>query len=235
MHAIDVKRRYLNLGFDSNAAAQDDIESIQEVLDVKLPHDFIQISSFFSGGRVGGVENLAFSQTVVAEANLIDCTIRLRKTMKMPKEFLAISEQEEYIIVLDTLATYGDAVYRCDTFDEFGRPHDKYILKLDKWKTYLDYFNFLLDEELRIQLEPNNLKVDNENRRLDKIEKGIHYNLLILIFCSGIGFNILSNRYVHVKRAIADMGEYHHVGGAIIIIICVFLFCYYLYKLFKLR
>ena len=95
-----LKQRYIQLnsidGIDEIV-----LRNIEEILRVKVPEDFCQISNFFSGGLLGGIGNFAFDYEGISP-NIVEETLRLRNAINMPHRFIVLAEPPESLIVMDT-------------------------------------------------------------------------------------------------------------------------------------
>jgi hypothetical protein len=120
------------------------INEIQKELNLQLPPDFCEISEFYSGGMLGDVSLFSFIRINNAE-NIIDETIRLRKTSGLPHEYIVLAEPSESIIVLNTqnkpTVLWIDAVEITQISDMFFESMP------DKWDSFLDFFYKLLQQE----------------------------------------------------------------------------------------
>jgi hypothetical protein len=139
----ELKKRYLDL-FLVDGISKDAINEVEKGLNLQLPPDFCEISEFYSGGMLGDVSLFSFIRINNAE-NIIDETIRLRKTAELPHEYIVLAEPSESIIVLKTqhnpIVLWIDAV-------EIARISDMAFESVpDKWNSFSDFFNTLLQQE----------------------------------------------------------------------------------------
>ncbi len=97
---VELRSRYIELFGEepTNAGALDQIES---QLNMRLPSDFHNIASFYSGGTVGGIRHHAIA-AVGPATNLVTETIRLREQAGIPHSMLVLAEPPESLIVLAT-------------------------------------------------------------------------------------------------------------------------------------
>ena len=77
------------------------LDEIQAKLNVHLPEDFCEIALFYSGGLLGGISNYSFTNSD-GSTNIVDETIRLRKSINLPLRFVVLAEPAESLIVMDT-------------------------------------------------------------------------------------------------------------------------------------
>ncbi|WP_291581508.1 SMI1/KNR4 family protein [Clostridium sp. UBA6640] len=121
-----------------------ELDEIEKKLDVKLPEDFREIAMFYSGGYLGGISNYSFSDKD-GSSNVIEETNRLRKNINLPLRFIVLAEPPESIIVMDTENT--PAIIWCDSIEVSKLEDKSFISKPDEWKSYLEYFNQLIEDE----------------------------------------------------------------------------------------
>ncbi|APC40582.1 SMI1/KNR4 family protein [Clostridium estertheticum] len=139
----ELKERYLNLQ-PSDGVDNEVLANIQKTLNVKLPEDFYEIASFYSGGYLGGISNYSFSSND-DETNIINETIRLRNTVNLPLRYIVLSEPPESIIVMDTENI--PSIMWCDAIEVTKLNDKSFISKPDEWDNYSDYFAQLIEDE----------------------------------------------------------------------------------------
>lgn len=149
----DLFNRYVAL-FGSEPTSADEITRIEEILGVLLPRDFKEVSSFYSGGILGGISHHAISNGG-PPSNIVDETQRLRAAIGLPRCFVVLAEPPASLIVLNTnVSDSAPAVIWCDAFDvcHLGNPNELHSPHI--WPSYASFFGFLLDieEEERNQL-----------------------------------------------------------------------------------
>jgi hypothetical protein len=96
----ELKKWYINL-FPVDGISREEINEIQKELNLRLPIDFCEISEFYSGGMLGDVSLFSFAHINSAE-NIIDETIRLRKTVALLHIYIVLAEPSESVVVLNT-------------------------------------------------------------------------------------------------------------------------------------
>ena len=122
--------------YGNEATASGEIENIEEALDVILPFDFKEILSFYSGGLLGGISH--FGTSTSDSENIVFETIKAREALGLPHHYVVLAEPPESLILLDTLDK--DGVLWVDANDLYN--------KTEKWDTYKDFFQFLIEEEM---------------------------------------------------------------------------------------
>ena len=130
----ELKERYLNLQ-PSDGVNKEVLSEIEKTLNVKLPEDFCEIASFYSGGYLGGISNYSFSSND-GETNIINETIRLRNTVDLPLRYIVLSEPAESLIVMDTKNI--PSIIWCDAVEVTKLNDKSFISKPDEWDSYSD-------------------------------------------------------------------------------------------------
>ncbi|MBV7276076.1 SMI1/KNR4 family protein [Clostridium sp. PL3] len=143
MNNKELKERYLNLQ-PSDGVNKEVLSEIEKTLNVKLPEDFCEIESFYSGGYLGGISNYSFSSND-GETNIINETIRLRNTVDLPLRYIVLSEPPESLIVMDTKNI--PSIIWCDAVEVTKLNDKSFISKPDEWDSYSDYFAQLIEDE----------------------------------------------------------------------------------------
>lgn len=119
--------------------------SQKKVFNLELPKTFCEISTFFSGGYLGEISNYSFAN-VGNGINIIDETIRLRESVKLPARFVALAETPESIIVMDTINR--PSVIWFDAVEISELENKSFTSKPDEWMTYADYFKELHENDV---------------------------------------------------------------------------------------
>jgi hypothetical protein len=138
-----LRRRYIDL-YGIEPAEDDSCDLIEAALQIRLPPDVKAISTFYSGGLLGGIEHMAIEASGPAD-NLVDKTTALRSAIDLPQQFIVLAEQSESLIVLDvnsgnvTWLDSHDALNLAEGIPLTGVP--------TKWHSYVDFFEYLLEEE----------------------------------------------------------------------------------------
>ncbi|MHC1686065.1 MAG: SMI1/KNR4 family protein [Clostridiaceae bacterium] len=139
----ELKERYLNL-LPSNGVDNEVLFEIEKVLDIKLPKDFWEIASFYSGGYLGGISNHSFISNN-GSTNIIEETVRLRNSVNLPLRYVVLAEPLESIIVMDTKKT--PSIIWCDAVEVLKLDDKSFISKPDQWINYTEYFQQLIEDE----------------------------------------------------------------------------------------
>ncbi|MCI3947935.1 SMI1/KNR4 family protein [Pseudomonas syringae] len=138
-----VKEKY-NAHYDLDSVSKEALESIEKELAIKLPLDFKQIAMFYNGGLLGGISHHAISSET-NPLSIVDETLRLRKSINLTDDYIALAEPAESIIVLDVSSV--PAVIWCDAIDAENINTKKFSTPPDSWDSYESFFSYLLDRE----------------------------------------------------------------------------------------
>lgn len=142
----ELRSRYIELLGEepTNAGVLDQIES---QLNMRLPSDFHNIASFYSGGTVGGISHHAIAAEGPA-TNVVKETIRLREKAGIPHSMLVLAESPESLIVLATgHSNTQPAVIWLDSSDVSSLHNVGTLHNPQVWNSYAEFFEFLLDRE----------------------------------------------------------------------------------------
>lgn len=124
-------------------------DMVERLLGVTLPDDFRHISSFYSGGLIGGISHNAISEKGPA-TNIVEETERLRKAISLPREYVVLAEPPESLVVLRTANRGSDetSVVWCSAVDAISLTKDLPLTNAKIWPSYLAFFRYLLDAEI---------------------------------------------------------------------------------------
>ncbi|WP_199884117.1 SMI1/KNR4 family protein [Anaerosinus massiliensis] len=140
----ELKERYLNLQ-PSDGVNDAILSEIESILNVKLPNDFCEIATFYSGGYLGEISNYSFSNNHDGSTNIIEETIKLRNSINLPLRYIVLAEPPESVIVMDTENI--PPIIWCDAV-EVRKLNDKsFITKPNEWNSYTEYFAQLIEDE----------------------------------------------------------------------------------------
>lgn len=113
MNIEKLQQKYTAL-YGIEGCAEGELGFIEHALDNKLPEDFKEIASFYSGGFLGGISHYKIASSGDA-TNIVQETLRIRSAIGLGKEFIVLAEPSGSIIVLDVLRR--PAVIWCDAVD----------------------------------------------------------------------------------------------------------------------
>ncbi|MEQ4259051.1 SMI1/KNR4 family protein [Pseudomonas syringae] len=130
--------------YDLDSGSKETLESIEKELAIKLPLDFKQIAMFYNGGLLGGISHHAISSDT-NPLNIVDETLRLRKSINLADDYIVLAEPAESIIVVDVSSV--PAVIWCDAIDAENINTKKFSTPPDSWDSYASFFSYLLDRE----------------------------------------------------------------------------------------
>ncbi|MFJ7839581.1 SMI1/KNR4 family protein [Lysinibacillus sphaericus] len=138
----ELRNKYQAL-YDIDGVSKEYLDKIEHELQIKLPNDFREISGFYCGGIVGGIDihSFLFSEPT----NFISETIRIREAVGLPDRFIVIAEEAESIIVMDT--EKKPSIMWLDSVEVTKLEKQNFISKPDVWEDFSDFFSYLLDEE----------------------------------------------------------------------------------------
>jgi hypothetical protein len=145
----ELNKRYTNL-YPSDGIDESILRKIEDILKITLPKDFRQITNFYSGGLLGGISIFAVAFEGITP-NIVEETIRLRNTIKLPSRFIVLAEPPESLIVMDTENT--PSIIWCDATDVERIINMSFITEPQTWNSYLEFFEKLLEDEEEEQLE----------------------------------------------------------------------------------
>lgn len=141
---IDTLRKRYIAEFGDEPCSNQVLSDVESALNVKLPEDFKQISSFYSGGYLGGISHHEIA-CIGDATNIVRETLRLRDSIGLDTNYIVIAEPAESLIVLNT--TGRPAVIWCDAVEAKNINSQEFINLPDTWESYNEFFEYLLDEE----------------------------------------------------------------------------------------
>lgn len=146
MTPVDLRSRYVSW-FGLEPTPDGEIEQVEEELGVRFPRDFRDISRFYSGGMLGGISHNAIAARGPA-TNITEETKRLRGAVGLPRGLIVLAEPPASLIVMDTNAMNDSpAIIWCDSSDVSHLGTSQKLRNPQTWKSYTEFFNFLLDNE----------------------------------------------------------------------------------------
>ncbi|EMR06532.1 hypothetical protein C772_01427 [Bhargavaea cecembensis DSE10] len=139
-----LKPRYTKL-YPNEGTIRRKLEETERVLGIWFPVTFMETSSFYSGGLLGGISH--FSIPDDREPNIKGETLRLRESIGLPSRFVVLAEPPGSLIVMDTTGT--PEVIWLDATDVNNLADRALASPPDVWETYGEFFEELLAEEER--------------------------------------------------------------------------------------
>lgn len=140
-----VIERYLNL-FEKRALPLNHIKYIEKVLSIKLPEELKHIMSVFDGYcEIAHQSFFSFNSTFKGW-NIVEKTLFYRKSdCKLPQKYLALREEGENFIVLNTETK---SVLWCSLSDAYQLKEGERLLDQPTiFPTFTDFFEYLVTEE----------------------------------------------------------------------------------------
>ncbi|RMR08293.1 hypothetical protein ALP94_00655 [Pseudomonas savastanoi pv. glycinea] len=138
-----MKERYLSL-YKADTSSAEDIRGAENSLGVRLPEDFKEIATFYTGGFLGGISHHAmFSAT--NPLNIVSETLRLRKSINLGMEYIVLAEPSESLIVMNVCKS--PVVIWCDANDAEHLGTGEFSTPPDCWENYASFFSYLLERE----------------------------------------------------------------------------------------
>ncbi|MEK4424999.1 SMI1/KNR4 family protein [Solibacillus sp. FSL K6-1523] len=134
----ELRNKYLSLYDEVDGISKESLDKIEHELQIKLPNDFCEISSFYSGEDI---HSFLFTDPT----NIIGETVRIRKTVGLPHRFVVLAEHDMSVIVMDT--ENKPSIIWIDSIEITKLDEQDFISKPDVWNDFSDFFSFLLDEE----------------------------------------------------------------------------------------
>lgn len=131
--------------YPKHSVANETIEKIERSLYVSLPDDLKEISSFYSGGMLGGIPHFEISDTSQAD-NITEKTMGWRASIFLPHNFIAIAEPPSSVIVLDSLK--NKVLWLSSTDAARLNTKENFLSDFDCFDSYKDFFTFLLRQEI---------------------------------------------------------------------------------------
>jgi hypothetical protein len=134
-----LRDRYILLFGEIDGVSTEDLNKIESELQISLPTDFKEITSFCDG-RIG-LHSFLFDDPT----NIIEETLRIRKAVSIPNNFVILAEDSISVFVMDT--ENKPSVIWLDSIEISQLHNPSSISKPDIWNDFSDFFEYLLDEE----------------------------------------------------------------------------------------
>jgi hypothetical protein len=113
-------------------------------LGLQLPPDFLEIGKFFDGSGINviALHSLAGNAPTM---NPIHETLRLRKAIGLPPNWVVLGEPPESLLLMDCVA--GGKVIWIDAIDAKRIASQSFATQPTTWDSFGEFFEYLLDEE----------------------------------------------------------------------------------------
>lgn len=134
MNIDDMRKTYENI-YGNEKTPSYDIDLIEKKLLITLPEDFKKIMQFYSGGHIGGISHFGTSE--YDSENIINETIKARKFLDLLENYVVLAEPPESLIIMDTMKTSQVLWIDSNNIENIS----------EKWDSYAQFFQYLLDEE----------------------------------------------------------------------------------------
>lgn len=115
---------------------------LESALDISLPESFRAAASFFDGSGIESMNLHALARD--PSSNVLAETLRLRKSIELPHNYIVLGEPPESFLVLDC---NDGAVIWCDATDAPRLGKEMLVRPADTWATFGDFLNAQLAEE----------------------------------------------------------------------------------------
>jgi len=120
------------------------LAAITSDLALQLPPDFLAIGEFFDGSGINviALHSLAGNAPTM---NPIHETLRLRKAIGLPPNWLVLGEPPESLLLMDC-ATGGEVIW-IDAIDAQRIVSQSFETPPTTWESFSEFFEYLLNEE----------------------------------------------------------------------------------------
>lgn len=124
--------------------------NVQTKLNILFPYDFKRLCSFYGYNffRVFPFYNFENEEGVIGE------TLRLRRECKLPDNYLVLAQDDHRVVLMKINSPYSSEVILCSYYDFnnicAGKPMEE---NPTIFPCFVDFYEFLLDEEEKIQAE----------------------------------------------------------------------------------
>lgn len=134
-----LRDRYILLFGEIDGVSTEDLNKIESELQLSLPTDFKEIASFCDG-RIG-LHSFLFSDPT----NIIEETLRIRKAVGIPNNFVILAEDSISVFVMDTQKK--PSVIWLDSIEISQLDNPSSLSNPDIWNDFSDFFEYLLNKE----------------------------------------------------------------------------------------
>ena len=138
-----LKNRYVAIN-GARPTSEEILSSIESKLGLNIPPEFRDIAKIFdgSGFTVMSLHSLAGNAPTM---NPIHETLRLRKAIGLPLNWLVLGEPPESLLLMDC-ANLGKVLW-IDAIDATRIASNSFSKQPDSWTSFGDFFEYLLNEE----------------------------------------------------------------------------------------
>ena len=138
-----LRKRYTALN-ESRPSSKQFIDSIESELGVQLPKDFREIAEFFDGGGINVMPLYSLAGNA-PNLNPIHETLRLRKAIGLPSNWVVLGEPPASLLLMD--CDTGGRIIWIDATDAERIGSQDFARQPDTWNSFSEFFDYLLDEE----------------------------------------------------------------------------------------
>ena len=126
-------------------------QNIESNLGIELPIDFKELSKFYDGNNAFNLDGALNFDRDKTPSNVIDITLEWRCfDPKLPNKYLVLATYDESFIILDTLLSI---VLWLNYYDYESLCQNTKFTPYKTFGSFLNYFQFLLDEEEKMRAE----------------------------------------------------------------------------------
>jgi len=138
-----LKNRYVALN-GARPIPDSVVAAVTSDLGLQPPPDFLEIGKFFDGSGINviALHSLAGNAPTM---NPIHETLRLRKAIGLPPNWVVLGEPPESLLLMDCAA--GGKVIWIDANDAKRIASQSFTTQPTAWDSFGEFFKYLLDEE----------------------------------------------------------------------------------------
>ncbi|HWW71516.1 MAG TPA: SMI1/KNR4 family protein [Duganella sp.] len=139
----ELKNRYVAMN-GARPIPSNVLTAITSDLGLQLPLDFLEIGKVFDGSGINviSLHSLAGNAPTM---NPIHETLRLRKAIGLPSNWLVLGEPPESLLLMDCTAD-GQVIW-IDAIDAKRIASQSFSTQPTGWNSFGEFFEYLLDEE----------------------------------------------------------------------------------------
>lgn len=131
--------------FGDNSTTPENLQKIEHILAIQLPDDFKTIATFYSGNGLSLVNDFAITHEQDITPNIVQETLKLRKSAKLANNFILLAKPSESTILLDT--KNSPHIIWCNIKDLPNLATKNFKTNPYTRETYTDFFEQMLREE----------------------------------------------------------------------------------------